>query len=315
MGSWVALALALAVQRTDHPAVLVVVGAPGSAEYGAEFGRWADLWKAAAGKGGVPFAAVGRDPEAKATDRDRLQSFLKSQRPTGTAPLWVVLVGHGTDDGREARFNLRGPDLTAKDLAAWLGPFTRPVAVINCASASGPFLPALSGPNRVVVTSTRSGHESNYARFGQYLSEAIGDAAADLDRDGQVSLLEVYLTASARTAEWYKREARLATEHPLLDDTGDKLGSPPDWFRGVRAVKRAKDDAPVDGTRAHQWHLVPSERERAIPAAVRAKRDALERDLAALRDRKGSMGEDEYYRRVEAIAVDLARLYRDLPAR
>src|SRR5262249_53253088 len=156
-------------------------------------------------------------------------------------PLWIVLIGHGTFDGREAKFNLRGPDLTEVELAEWLAPLKRPAAVINCASASGPFLNRLSGPNRVVVTATRSGHEQNLARFGQSLAESIADPRADLDKDGQISLLEAYLTASSRVAEYYKTHAQLATEHPLLDDNGDKLGTPPDWFHGIRATKRAKD--------------------------------------------------------------------------
>jgi hypothetical protein len=310
-----ALTLMSALLAADaRPRVLVVVGAVGADEYGTAFNAWADQWRTTADQGGAVFTAIGRDAEAKDTDRDRLKKYLAGQPATGSAPLWIVLIGHGTDDGRDARFNLRGPDMTAKELTEWLAPIKRPVAVLNCSSASAPFLNHLSGPNRIVVTATRSGHESNYARFGEYLAGAVGDATADLDRDGQVSLLEAFLTASSRLAEFYKGEARLATEHPLLDDNGDKLGSAADWFEGVRAVKRAKDGAAVDGLRAHQWHLVPSPRERALPAAVRQKRDELELALAAVRDQKGKLPEDEYYARVEKILVELARLYRNTKA-
>jgi hypothetical protein len=295
-----------------RPRVLVVVGAAGTDEYGAAFARSAELWQAAAQKGGVAFTVIGKNLEEKPADRERLKAYLTAAK-AGTSPLWVVLIGHGTDDGRDARFNLRGPDVTAKELAEWLAPVKRPTAVINGASASGSFVTHLSGPNRVVVTATRSGAESNYARFGQYLAEAVGDPAADLDKDDQVSLLEAFLTATGKTAEFYKGEGRLATEHPLLDDTGDQLGSAADWFQGVRAVKRAKDGAAVDGVRAHQWHLIPSERERALPAAVRRKRDELELAAVALRDQKGKLGDDEYYARLEKLMLDLARLYRDAP--
>ncbi|AWM36562.1 hypothetical protein C1280_05665 [Gemmata obscuriglobus] len=293
----------------DRPHVLVVVGAAGTPEYGAAFQKWADRWGAAAQKGGSEFMCIGREPEAKESDRDKLQALLARLPRAGAAPLWVVLIGHGTDDGREARFNLRGPDVTARELADWLGPVKRPVAVVNCTSASGSFVTHLSGPDRVVVTATRSGSESNYARFGEHIANAIGDPTADLDKDGQVSLLEAFLTASDRVREFYRSEGRLATEHALLDDNGDKLGSAADWFQGVRAVKRAKDGAPVDGTRAHQWHLIPSVRERALPAEVRKRRDELELALAGLRDQKGRIGEDEYYARVEKLMVELARLY------
>ncbi|MDY3560764.1 hypothetical protein R5W23_002010 [Gemmata sp. JC673] len=293
----------------DRPHVLVVVGAAGTPEYGAAFQKWADRWQTAAQKGSSEFVCIGQEPEGKESDRDKLQALLARLPRASAAPLWVVLIGHGTDDGREARFNLRGPDVTARELADWLGPVKRPVAVVNCTSASGSFVTHLSGPDRVVVTATRSGSESNYARFGEHIANAIGDPTADLDKDGQVSLLEAFLTASDRVREFYRSEGRLATEHALLDDNGDKLGSAADWFQGVRAVKRAKDGAPVDGTRAHQWHLIPSARERALPAEVRKRRDELELALAGLRDQKSRIGEDEYYARVEKLMVELARLY------
>lgn len=299
----------LAVPSEGKPQVLVVVGASGTEEYGTAFKKAADQWQAAAGKGGAAFVSIGRDADEKVPDRDKLRTFLADTPRSGTAPLWIVLVGHGTDDGKEARFNLRGPDVTAKELAEWLAPVKRPVAVINCASASAAFINHLSGPDRVVVTATRSGSESNYARFGEHMAGAIGDPAADLDKDGQVSLLEAFLTAASRLREFYRTEARLATEHPLIDDTGDKLGSAAEWFQGVRATTRAKDGTAADGTRAHQWVLVPSDRERALSAEVRKRRDELELALAALRDQKDRLGEEEYYTRVETVMVELARLY------
>jgi hypothetical protein len=221
----------------------------------------------------------------------------------------VVLIGHGTFDGRDARFNLRGPDITPAELGTSLSPVKRPLVLIDCASASGPFLPALSGPNRIVITAARSGNELNYARFGEYLAGAIADPTADLDKDGQVSLLEAYLVAGSRVAAFYKDANRLATEHPLLDDNGDKLGTPPDRFRALRSTEKVKAGAVPDGIRAHQISLVPSGGERALPAAVRQKRDELERSLEALRGRKAQLAEDDYYAEVEKIMVELARLY------
>jgi hypothetical protein len=165
------------------------------------------------------------------------------------------------------------------------------------------------------VTATRSGDEQNSARFGQYLAEAVADPSADLDKDGQTSLLEAYLTAGARVAEFYKSKSRLATEHPLLDDNGDKLGTPPDFFRGVRATKRPRDGAALDGVRARQIHLIPSDRERQIPAEARRKRDALEQAVALLRAQKETLPEEEYDQRLEALMLDLARLYQSLERR
>ena len=290
--------------------MLIVVGAPGTAEYGAEFRRWASLWRTAAEKATAEYVAIGEGAEGSPGDRDRLRAALAERASASLEPLWIVLIGHGTFDGREAKFNLRGPDVTDAELLDWLKPINRPVAVLNCTSASGPFLSRLSAPNRVVVTATRSGDEQNFARFGQYLAESVADPHADLDKDGQVSLLEAFLVASSRVAEFYRTRSRLATEHPLIDDNGDRLGTPADWFRGVHATKRAKNGAELDGVLAHQLHLILNDRERRMSPELRRRRDQLERSAAALRSKKGQIPEDEYYAQLETIMTDLARLYR-----
>ena len=316
MSNLLALTLALATlgaDPADRPCVLVVVGTPGTPEYEIQFRKWAGQWKSAADKARAESIQIGLADAAGTPDRDRLKSAL-ADKTSGGEPLWIVLIGHGSYDGKEAKFNLRGPDVTDLEFSAWLDPIKRPVAVIDCASASAPFLNRLSRPDRVVITATRSGSEQNFARLGEYLAEAIADPRADLDKDGQVSLLEAYLFANSRTAEFYKTRSRLATEHALLDDNGDHLGTPADWFKGVRAIRRAKDNAPPDGLRAHQLPLIPSDRERAIPPEVRQKRNQLELAVAALRDQKDKLAPDEYYARLEPLMVELARLYRDLPA-
>jgi hypothetical protein len=315
MNALLAMGLCVAAAGADdRPCVLIVVGAPGTPEYGAQFRRWADQWQAAAEKAQAVSIRVGQAEGAGGTDRERLRSILAEKAMSGREPLWIVLIGHGTFDGHEAKFNLRGPDVTDLEFAQWLAPLKRPVAVLDCASASGPFLNRLSGDNRVVVTATRSGHEMNFARLGQYLAEAITDLRADLDKDGQVSLLEAFLTAGSRVDEYYRTRSQLATEHALLDDNGDRLGTPADWFRGVRATRRAKDGAAPDGLRAHQLHLIPSARERDMPAQVRQRRDQLELSIAALRNEKESLAADDYYSRLEPLMVELARIYRDRPA-
>ena len=290
--------------------VVVVVGAAGEPEYGELFGDWAGKWRAAAERASANFHVIGGGEAAKeSSDRDSLQKLLSEMAGEPTKPLWLVFIGHGTFDGQAAKFNLRGPDVSAEELATWLEPVKRPVAVIQCASASAPFLNRLSGANRVVITSTKSGDEQNFARFGQHIAAAIADIRADLDKDGQVSLLEAFLSACRQLEEFYAGEARLATEHPLLDDNGDGLGTPAAWFRGIRATQRARDGATLDGVRAHQFHLIASDRERNMPAEVRERRDDLEAKIAALREEKGTLDEEEYYASLEKLMLELARLY------
>jgi len=292
--------------------VIVVVGASGTPEYASEFARWAGLWEKACSRGQAGFIAIGLDEDGAPTERERVREALAAQTQQTTAPLWLVLIGHGTFDGRTARFNLRGSDLTASDLAEWLKPIDRPLAVINTASASAPFLKELSAPGRVVITATKSGFEYNYARFGQCLAEAIAQPQADLDKDGQTSLLEAYLTASHTVGAFYTAEGRLATEHALLDDNGDGLGTPAEWFRGIRPVQRVRDDTTLDGYRAHQFHLVPSPTETAMPTELRTRRDQLELQVIELRDTKAQFSEAEYFSRLEALLREIAHIYEQV---
>jgi hypothetical protein len=297
-------------QTDDQRTLVLVLGAAGEAEYGEQFSAWAELWKQAAAKGGLQTYVVGQETNNPENDRTRLLDVLTNEVARSAGELWLVFIGHGTFDGRAAKFNLRGPDVSATELAAVLKPCQRPMAVIDCASASGPFINALSAPGRVIVTATRSGNEVNATRFGGYFAKAIADPAADLDKDGQTSLLEAFLFASRQAAQFYTEAGRLATEHALLDDNGDGLGTPADWFRGVRAVKTAADGKSVDGVRANQLQLVRSDSENKLSAAVRAHRDELERQFSDLRARKSAMEEDEYYRQAEQILLEIAKIYQ-----
>ena len=296
-------------RANDRATVIVVAGAAGEDEYAPVFAQQVEAWGKVCAQAGAKPIVIGAETAGTPPDRERLKQALEAEAKDGTDELWLVLVGHGTFDGKEAKFNLRGPDLAATDLAEWLQPFHRPLAIIDTASASAPFLSKLAGKGRVVVSSTRSGNEQNYARFGKFFAEAIADPTSDLDKDGQVSLLEAFLTGAQRTAEFYKTEGRLATEHALLDDNGDGLGTPADWFRGVRATKQAKDGATLDGPRAHQFHLVRSAAEQQLPAEARARRDALELKIAKLRESKTKLGEAKYFAELEKLLLELATVY------
>jgi hypothetical protein len=302
-------AFASCAQTNEDRTLVLVVGAPGAPEYAEQFADWAGLWKQAAAKGAMRVRVIGQGDASSPDDRTRLLKVLAEEVSRPAGELWLVFIGHGTYDGRAAKFNLRGPDLSAEELASALKPCRRPLAVIQCASASGPFLPALSAPGRVIITATRSGYEVNFARFGGYLAKAIADPAADLDHDGQVSLLEAFLLASRQVDQFYREQGRLMTEHALLDDNGDGLGTPPEWFQGTRAVKTPEKGKSADGLRAHQMILARGPGEQALGPAARARRDELERELGALRAKKAGMKEDQYYSQLEKIMVETARLY------
>jgi len=294
----------------DKTTVILVLGAPGQEEFGSNFLQQAESWRKACTLAECDLIELGREPVGETNDLEQLRLALANQPTNSPAQLWLVLIGHGTFDGKEARFNLRGPDLSASDLQQWLKPFLRPLAILDTTSCSAPFLNKLSATNRVVLTATRSGAEQYFTRFGQFLAEAVLGQEADLDKDDQVSLLEAFLIASRKTAEFYKTEGRIATEHALLDDNGDGKGTPADWFRGVHAIKKPADASSVDGTLASQFCLVLSREERALSADQRRHRDALEQEVVKLREQKSQMAEDAYFEKLEKILTDLARCYQ-----
>lgn len=298
----------------ENPTLIVVVGTPGNEEYSETFSESAENWKQAAAKAKAHFVRIGHefgkpDPDEPG-DGEFLKKTLADLAGSKSQSVWLVLIGHGTFDGRRAKFNIRGPDVSGEELAEWLEPLKMPLAVVNSTSASGPFINRLSGSGRVIITATKSGSEHNYARFGEHISRTIIDPDADLDKDGQTSLLEAFLAASAAVQDFYEQESRLATEHALIDDNGDGAGTPAEWFRGYRVEREAKDGKIPDGNRANQFVLLPSQLDRELTPEQRTTRNDLELLIAQLRSRKSELSEDDYYRKLEPLLIELAELYR-----
>lgn len=302
-----------AAAATDlRASLIVVVGAAGEKSYGDIFADEAKSWREAAKQSEVRFELIGGDVASSAakTDKTRMEAVLaaEAKRPSEAGPLWLILVGHGTFDGRTAAFNLNGPDVTSVELAAWLEPIERPTIVVNTTAAAAPFLTELSAPGRVVITATKSGQERNYARFGRYFAARIIDPAADLDKDDQTSVFEAFLAAARDTAEFYRSEGRIATEHALLDDDGDGRGVRVEFFERDKLVKRPQGEAAADGEAARRFHLKRSTTERRLSPEQLAQRDKLEAELAKLRGRKAELSDQAYFAELERVLVALARL-------
>jgi len=277
--------------------VLIVRGTDGAEEYGKKFTAQVEAWKAACAKGDVSAEVIsGADSSAKLEKR---LAAAKADRP-----LWLVLIGHGTFDGREAKFNAEGPDFDAKQLAGWLAPLKQEIAIIHCASSSGGFVRPLAGKGRIIITATKSPDEVFYARFGEHFAEAVGGLnEADFDQDKQVSLLEAFRHASKAAATFYENEGRLATEHGLIEDNGDGTATRRETLESPPA------DAKLDGERAAQLVLVLSDEEKKLTDAQRTKRDALERDLKKLREERAKFDDATYYARLEKLLRELAEVY------
>lgn len=299
-------------ESENSQTVILVVGVGGTPEYQMQFEKWAALWKKACSEGNAKFIPIGLEPVKDTNDVNDLKLLheaIDHQPKDSNSPLWLVFIGHGTFDGRTAKFNMRGPDISADVLSKWLAPIKSPLAIIDASSSSSPFINKLSGLNRVVITATKSGYELSYARFGQYISEAINETSSDLDKDGQTSLLEAFLAASRQVQEFYSTAGRLATEHALLDDNGDGLGTPADWYQGIKPVKQALGNNIPDGYRANQFCLIPSEIEKKMPPELRAKRDKIELEIVKLRDSKELYSEEEYFSKLEELSCEIAKIY------
>lgn len=311
--------------------LILVIGAPGTDEYATNFKTWAERWEAAAQRAGITCTVIGKthsEPSASATPAETpepaaapastpeqtdaaklFQAIETLSSSKSSEPLWLVYLGHGTFDGRTASWNLQGPDITAEQLATTCQKLQRPLATVVCSSCSAPFINVLSGPDRIIVTATKDGNQIQYSRFGDAMSTAISTLEADINRDGQTSLLEAWLFASRRTAEFYKTEGRLATEHSLIDDNGDGKGVRSELYVGDRIADNTENLELIDGGNAARWHFVRSDEERRLSAEQRENRDALEAQLEKLREQKNSLPEDEYLKQLEVIAVQLAEIY------
>lgn len=320
--------LGQAKRPPQRRALLIVVGAGGAPEYAESFVAWGERLRLTAGDQFEvtwigPTTAAEQKSDSGESDLEKLQVAINqltaaadelptnasSKATTEPAETWLVLLGHGTDDGKVSKFNLRGPDLAAAKLSKLLAPVPGKVVVINCSSSSGAFAAKLKAAGRIVVTATKSGAQQNFARFGDYFSQTIGDPTYDLDKDQQTSLLEAFIAASAQAQQFYDQDGRLASELAMIDDNSDGLGTPANWFQGTRVVRRAvKGEA--DGLLANQVFFVRGEQEDQLSESQRRQRDELEQRLETLRLQKSQLDEAVYFAELEKILLPLAKLYQ-----
>jgi hypothetical protein len=304
----------------DDVEIIVVIGAEGEPEFGEQFGKWANTWKSFADRTQTKFTAVGRSAIGEKSDRELLKSAIAhvANRPSAakhSSATWIVLIGHGTYSQRTAKFNLRGPDVSANEMSKWIQPIQSPLVIVNCSSSSSPFINQLSGENRVIVTATKSGTQYNFSRFGKYFADAISSMDSDLDHDEEVSVQEAFVRASSEVNDFYLSQDRIATEHALIDDNGDAKGTPAKMFRGVRPIATAKDGAELDGKVASKMTLPTSDQKLKLTPDERKQRAELENQLEKLRQRKADLDPDEYFAAIEPLLVGLAKIYRDAESR
>lgn len=321
MPTSIRLIAALVLMLWAAPAVaqdrytLIVSGAAGDPKYAANYDRWRSTLVGALRSqpefrddhlivlAETPGPGVGR-----ASREGVRQAIGELQRLMADgAELTVVLFGHGTYDGIDAKFNLVGPDLEAAEWEALLATLPGRLMFVNTTAASFPFLPKLAQPGRVIIAATDSAVQRYDTVFPEFFVRAFEDPSADADKNGRVSMWEAFAYGSALARRWYEQRGQLATERPILDDTGDGRG------------REATGSGP-DGAVAERLYLgagLAREVETTDPvlAPLVARRTGLESQVHDLKTRKDQMDPQVYLAELERLLVELARVSRQIRLR
>lgn len=308
-----ALSLAAAPALAENRYALIVTGAPGGEGFVPTYTAWtADLAAVLRGPMGFPAAQVTvlsgtSDAAVAQSTAQNVRAAVAGlrQKVQKDDLVVIVLMGHGSVDADSAKFNLVGPDLTSSEWAAMLRDVPGRVVFINTTGGSYPFLKDLAAPGRIVVTATESTAQRYDTVFPERLIEALKSPATDLDKNGRVSVWELFVGTSRGVATHFERQGLLATERARLDDTGDG--------DGVDAV-----EAGTDGALARATYL---ERD---PAALEGdpeltelltRRRTLEEQAERLKQRKPSMPIEQWEREFEALMIELARVSKRIRSR
>lgn len=298
-----AVPVAVSAQSTH---LLVVVGLAGTPEHGELFKKWGTtLADAASGKLGIAKENVTLLADGATRDAVTKAFAAIGAKAGAEDTVVIVLFGHGTFAAKVAKFNLTGPDMAPEDFAPLLAKLpSRRVVFVNTASASGPFVAALSGPGRVIVTATRTGDEKYATLFGGPFVDAFSTESADGDRDGKVSILEAFEFAKKAVAASYLREGLMQTEHGLLEDNGDKQGS-------MEPGRQAKDgqSAAVIGLGSLRQQALPTDEK---VRALYLERQQIERRVESLKLLKSGMDPEKYAADLEKLVTELALKSRQI---
>lgn len=287
---------------------LVVTGASGGDVYAKKYDGWrrefVQLLRDNFGYGQdhVVVLAETEAPGVLKSTRANVERAIADlrKRLTKDDQLLVLLIGHGTSmEADDAKFNLVGPDLSAAEWTDLLRPLPGRLVFVNTSSASFPFLHKLAGKGRIVLTSTDSSAQQFETLFPGFFIKAFTDPAADVDKNGRVSVWEAFAFASDAVQRAFQEKGQLPTERPLLDDTGAGIGREaqnPGTDGAVAKVTYLQPDAPV---------TLPAD---TATAELVKRRAALESEVEQLKARKDQMPADQYDAELERLLVEIARL-------
>jgi hypothetical protein len=306
----------------DRTHVLLIVGLGGAAEFRESFHAEASqIYHALTRQHGLPADDViylGENPEIapdmiseESTRANVLQVLGElSQEAGANDKVVVILIGHGSDGRNGVQFNLPGPDLSPTDFELATTAFaTQPLALVHTGSAGGGFVQPLAGPNRVIISATRSAREQNATEFGQFFAEAMAGEGADLDHDNRISLLEAFIYAKEEVERYYEEQNEMLSEHAVLEDDGDGEGSPDAGLDGPDGILAATFTFGL-GTGVEEAAAVDDP----VLAGLLAERDEIQGRIDELRVVRDALTEDEYLDRLEPLLIELALKNREIEA-
>ncbi|MGH7575377.1 MAG: hypothetical protein ACREM1_09680 [Longimicrobiales bacterium] len=289
---------------------LIVTGASGSEEHRAQQRKWREaLVKALGERHGMPrerVIALSEDaPRAgmrstRAVVRRVLGDL--GSRVTSNDVLLIVLMGHSSFDGVDAKFNLVGPDIEAHEWNRLLKPFAGRIVFVNTTGASSPFLERVAGRNRVIITATHSPAQKYDTVFPEFWVEALGSAETDLDRNGRISIWEAFARASGAVRRWYDQKGQLATERAVIDDTNDGAG---------RDVATEGEDGLLASRTFLDAEPAMAGGDPAVAVLV-SRRDQLELQLDELKRKRSFMPPGDYEQELERVLIEIARVSREI---
>ena len=197
----------------------------------------------------------------------------------------IYLIGHGSYDGEQYKFNIPGPDITDADLEEILDGFPGSNHfLVNTSSTSGAILDQLETDDRIIITATRNGNEKNATEFGAYFAEALSSDAADINKNNNVSIQEAFDFAERSVAEFFESQGKLATEHPQIRGNGAGSFS----IARVQAVEASDDNPQV--------------------TALLARRLELDSEIESLQLRRSEYSNAEYIERLQALVLESAEV-------
>ena len=274
-------------------------GLGGEQEYEQRFTGWAsEIEKILQGEPNAKIATLAGAQCTRANIEARLGDIAKQAKPDDSFVLF--LIGHGSYDENDYKFNIPGPDITATQLGALLDKIAAKQAVIDMTSASGGAIPVLQKPKRVMIVATKSGTEKNATVFARYFIEALRDPASDTDKNEIITALEAFRYAEGKTAKFYDELKRLATEHPLLEDTGKG--------DGVKAPTVENGQGALAGRFAllHTGSAMAIAKDPEKQKLLKAKEE-IEQRIDELKYRKAAMSVADYRGQLAKLLVDLAK--------